>query len=85
MATDSITIRTETDNLKKLDWVAKATDRSRNYLVNAAIERFLAEEAGFIADVEAGRKAFEEGRTIPHKDVFRQLRAGINAKREQKK
>lgn len=85
MATETFTIRTEDKNIKKLDWLASATDRSRNYLVNAAIERYLREEAEFVADVEAGRKAFEEGRTIPHEEVFRALRAKINAKREQKR
>ena len=82
MPTKPFTVRTEAENLRKLDLVAKATARSRNYLVNAAIDRFLAEEMEFVTDVQAGQIDFEEGRTLSHEDVFLKLRSKTNDKFE---
>ena len=80
MAKSSITIRTEPENLKKLDWLATATDRSRNYLVNAAIERYLKEEEEFVAAVRRGQADVKAGRTTPHDQVFEELDAYIEGR-----
>ncbi len=80
MATKPFTIRTKRENLQKLDQLATATDRSRNYLVNEAIERLLAEETEFIADVQAGLKDALVNRATPHEEVFRAVRSKLEAK-----
>ena len=85
MPSKPFTVRTEAENLKRLDWIAKATDRSRNYLVNAALDRFLAEEAEFIEAVRRGQEDVRAGRTTPHDEVFRKLRGKINDRLEEKK
>ena len=79
MPTQPFTVRTNVETIKRLDAIGKATDRSRNYIVNQALDRFVTEEAAFIAEVEAGRKDFKEGRKVSHEAVFRKLRTKINA------
>lgn len=80
--TEPFTVRTKPENLKNLDLLASATDRSRNYLVNAAIERYLKEEAEFVEDVMKGLEDVKAGRVTPHEEVFRDLRSKIKAKLE---
>jgi len=78
--TEPFTVRTEPENIKKLDWLASATDRSRNYLVNAAIERYLKEESEFVASVERGLEDAKAGRVKPHEEVFKDLDTKIEAR-----
>ena len=41
MATEAFTVRTDTEIVKRLDLLAAQLNRSRNYLVNRALEEFL--------------------------------------------
>ncbi|MCK5431388.1 MAG: ribbon-helix-helix protein, CopG family, partial [Gammaproteobacteria bacterium] len=41
MSTEAFTIRSDSNKVKKLDQLANKLDRSRNYLVNQAIEQYL--------------------------------------------
>ena len=82
MPTEPFSVRTDSEKLKLIDEIGEATDRSRNYLVNLALDRFLADEADFIADVRAGQEDVRQGRVTPHNEVFRKLRSKIQAKLE---
>ena len=54
MTGQNFSIRTDADKLNELDNLAKARDRSRNFVVNEAIDRYLAEERAWADKVRAG-------------------------------
>lgn len=72
--TEPITIRTA--KVAEIDALAAVMDRSRNYIVNQAIEQYLEANAWQIERINEGIAAAREGRTVPADDVF----AGIAAK-----
>ncbi len=61
MSGRNFSVRTEFGKLDEIDAIAKARKRSRNYIVNEAIDRFLAEERDWIAKVKGGLAAAEAG------------------------
>ncbi|MDG3440888.1 CopG family ribbon-helix-helix protein [Nitrospirillum amazonense] len=61
MATQNFSIRTEPATLAELDKLAEAQNRSRNFVVNEAIERYLAEERRWATQVQAGLAAAAAG------------------------
>lgn len=68
-------IRIEESTFDRLDRLADALDRSRTWLVNEAIERYLDHEEWFVRSVEEGIEAAERGETVPHAEVMASLRA----------
>ena len=61
MTGQNFSIRTDADKLNELDNLAKARDRSRNFVVNEAIDRYLAEERAWADKGRAGLAAAEAG------------------------
>lgn len=66
--TEPITIRTS--KVQEIDALAAATDRSRNYIVNQAIEQYLEANAWQVERIQEGIAAAREGRVVPAVDVF---------------
>ncbi len=73
-ASEPITIRTS--KVAEIDALASAMDRSRNYIVNQAIEQYLEANAWQMERIKDGVAAAREGRVTPADEVF----AGIAAK-----
>ncbi|SIT15163.1 CopG family ribbon-helix-helix protein [Paracoccus saliphilus] len=73
-ASEPITIRTA--KVAEIDALANAMDRSRNYIVNQAIERYLEANAWQMERIEEGIAASREGKVVPADEVF----AGIAAR-----
>lgn len=46
---------------------------SRNWLIQETVGRYLDYEEWFVDQVRAGRKAVDEGRTIPHEEVMAEI------------
>ncbi len=62
MDTEAFTIRSDSKKVKQLDKLASQMDRSRNYLVNQAIDQLLEIHAWQIERTKEGIKAADEGR-----------------------
>lgn len=62
MGTEAFSVRADSNKVKQLDRIAKQQDRSRNYLVNQAIDQLLELHAWQIERVKEGVKAADEGR-----------------------
>ena len=62
MGTEAFSVRTDRKKVAKLDKLAKQMDRSRNYIVNQAIDQLLDLHAWQIERVKEGMKAADEGR-----------------------
>ena len=73
-ASEPITIRTA--KVSEIDALASAMDRSRNYIVNQAIEQYLEANAWQMERIAEGVEAARQGKVQPAEDVF----AGIAAK-----
>ncbi|NGM46888.1 ribbon-helix-helix protein, CopG family [Rhodobacter sp. SGA-6-6] len=71
---EPITIRTS--KVAEIDALASAMDRSRNYVVNQAIEQYLEVNAWQMERIAAGVDAARDGKVLPAEEVF----AGIAAK-----
>ena len=64
MATEAFSVRTDSRKVKLLNKLAKQEDRSRNYIVNQAIDQLLELRAWQDERVEDGIKAADEGRFV---------------------
>lgn len=71
----TVTFHTSPEVKARLEILANRTRRSKSFLTNEAVERYLAEEEDFIQDVEAGIAEANAGNLIEHDDAARYLRA----------
>lgn len=65
----AISFRIEEDKLRKLEDLASATDRSRSWHIEQALEAYLEAQAWQIGHMEKGIADLEAGRTAKHADV----------------
>ena len=72
-ASEPITIRTA--KVAEIDALAGAMDRSRNYIVNQAIEQYLEANAWQMELIAEGIAAAREGKVIPAEEVFARIEA----------
>ncbi len=63
------TIRMEDAVLERVDSLAKALNRSRTWVVNQAVQRFLGYEEWFIHEVNSGIREAENGDLASDKEV----------------
>lgn len=79
MTDTTITVRVSKELRDRLEAVAKATRRSKSFLSNEAIERYVESEEEYIESIRQGMKDIEEGRGIPHEEAMRRIDAAIEA------
>ncbi len=71
MNTDAFSVRTDSRKIKQLDKLAEQQDRSRNYLVNQAIDQFLELHAWQEERIQVGIKAADDGRFVAEVEMKR--------------
>jgi len=67
-SSEPITVRTA--KVAEIDRLAAAMDRSRNYVVNEAIEQYLAANSWQIDRISEGMADARAGRTVPAAELF---------------
>ena len=67
----TVTFHTSPEVKARLEILADRTRRSKSFLTNEAVERYLAEEEDFIHDVEAGIAEADGDELIDHEAVVR--------------
>ena len=75
MTDTTITVRVSTELRDRLEAIAKETRRSKSFLSNEAIERFVENEEEIIAGIKQAMKEMDEGKWIAHEDVMREIDA----------
>jgi predicted transcriptional regulator len=75
MAKTTLSFRTEEDFRDRLDQLAKSRRRDRSYLINEAVEHYLAFQDWQDAQTKAGLEDVEQGRTVPHAQAVAWIRA----------
>jgi predicted transcriptional regulator len=68
-----ISFRIEPEKVAQLDTIAKAMDRDRSYLLNEAVEIYLADQRRFVAMVEEGLEDLRNGRYYTDEEVDRMV------------
>jgi len=68
-----ISVHTKPETSRRLEELASLTRRSKSFLANEALERYLAEEEAFVASVQRGIADAEAGRTHATADVRQRL------------
>lgn len=71
----TVTFHTSPEVKARLERLAGQTRRSKSFLTNEAVERYLAEEEDFIRDVEAGIAEANAGQLIEQGDAAAYLRS----------
>ena len=80
-ASTPITIRAAKETVNEIDALAAAMDRSRNYIINQAIEQYLEANAWQVERIKAGLAAARRGRIRSADAVFRDIAAKHGWKR----
>jgi predicted transcriptional regulator len=79
--TEPITVRTSKDTVSQVDALAASMDRSRNYIVNQAIEQYLEANAWQIERIKEGIAAARAGQVRPAEEVYAEIAAKYGWKR----
>lgn len=69
-ATAPVTIRAAKETVEEIDALASAMDRSRNYVINQAIQQYLDANAWQVERIKAGLDDARAGRVKPAGNVF---------------
>ena len=74
------TVRIDDDMLGRIDCLANTLSRSRSWVINQAIERFLDYEEWFVQEVKDGLKEAERGEIATDDEVTAKFRKwGVDA------
>ncbi len=74
------TVRIDDDMLGRIDCLANMLSRSRSWVINQAIERFLDYEEWFVQEVKDGLKEIERGEIATDDEVAARFRKwGVDA------
>ncbi len=74
----SITIRIDEETAAQVDELAGAMDRTRSWIADAALQRYLQEERKWLEDIRAGIDELDRGESIPHDQVISEIRKKIS-------
>jgi RHH-type rel operon transcriptional repressor/antitoxin RelB len=79
MKSATVSAKLEASIAKKLDLLAKATDRSRSFLVAEAIETYVKDQAWQIQAIQEGIKEADRGNFATDKEVKKAFKKwGVN-------
>jgi predicted transcriptional regulator len=74
------TVRLDDKMLDRVDGLAKVLSRSRSWVINGAIDRFLEYEEWFVQEVNDALAEVEKGEIANHEEVIARFRKwGANA------
>ena len=77
MATHTASIRIDQEQLARLDRMAAALNRSRSWVVNQSIERYLDYEEWFGDAVAKGVEAADRGDLVSHDQAMKAARGRV--------
>jgi predicted transcriptional regulator len=70
-----VTARLDPETLESLDALATARERTRAWLVEKAVKRFVEEENEFDAFLKEGEDAIDRGDYLTHDEMMAEIRA----------
>ncbi|GBE07888.1 ribbon-helix-helix protein, copG family [bacterium BMS3Bbin11] len=78
MSSQSVTIRTESNTVDKISAIAKAMDRSRNWVIEDALKQYIDQQAWYIEGIQQAQASLIAGKGIPHVEVMEEISELIN-------
>lgn len=69
MPTTTFSIRMADDKINHLDAMAEAMNRTRNHLINEAVDAYIVAQAWQIAHIQEGLADLDAGRVAPQEEV----------------
>ena len=78
----NISIRIDDAAIDKLDTLAKAQDRSRNWVVKDALQQYFDQQDWMVEAIRDGIRDDDAGKTVPHDQVVDEIDALIEAARK---
>ncbi|MEA1890871.1 MAG: ribbon-helix-helix protein, CopG family [Pseudomonadota bacterium] len=73
MSNQSITIRTESNTVDKISAIAKAMDRSRNWVIEDALKQYIDQQAWYIEGMQQAQASLKAEMGIPHAEVMAEI------------
>jgi len=83
MAGNTITIRTDPEITQKIETLAMAMNRSRNWVIEDALKQYIETQAWQIEGVKEAMAAMDRGEGIAHEDVMAEMDALIKKEARQ--
>jgi len=78
----NISIRIDAAAIDKLDTLARAQDRSRNWIVKEALQQYFDHQDWMVEAIKDGIRDADAGRTVPHDQVVAEVDALIETARK---
>ena len=83
MASNTITIRTDPEITQKIEALAVAMNRSRNWVIEDALKQYIETQAWQIEGIKEAMAAMDRGEGIAHEDVMAEMEALIEKEARQ--
>ncbi len=83
MAGNTITIRTDPEITQKIETLAMAMNRSRNWVIEDALKQYIETQAWQIEGVKEAMVAMDRGEGIAHEDMMAEMDALIKKEARQ--
>ncbi|MFO1433685.1 MAG: CopG family ribbon-helix-helix protein [Candidatus Competibacteraceae bacterium] len=80
MAGNTITIRTNPEITTKIEALAVAMNRSRNWVIEDALKQYIETQAWQIEGIEEAMAAMDRGEGMAHEDVMAEIDTLIEGK-----
>ncbi|HEY1707811.1 MAG TPA: ribbon-helix-helix protein, CopG family [Rhizomicrobium sp.] len=69
----TVTARIPASLAKRIEAYAKAAKRTRSWVIEDILDRYVDEEMRIVEAINAGLRELEAGLGVPHEEVFRKL------------
>jgi predicted transcriptional regulator len=73
MSNQTITIRTKSETVEKISAIAKAMDRSRNWVIEDALKQYIDQQGWYIEGIQQAQASLASGKGIPHEEVMAEI------------
>jgi len=81
----TITARIRPSLAKKLEAYAKAAKRTRSWVIEDILDRYVDSEMAIVEAVNEGLRELDAGLGVPHDEAMRQIRAHIALRKREKR
>ena len=80
---ETVTVRLDPATKSRLEELAHHTKRTKSFLAGEAIAGYVERELEIIAGIQRGLDDIKAGRTVPHEEAKRRIRATLARTRKQ--
>ena len=81
---ETVTVRLDPETKSRLEHLATETRRTKSFLAGEAITGYVTRELAIVEGIKRGMADIEAGRTIPHEEAMRRIRATIDRAQKSK-